>query len=223
MGGCVSNKSLLILSAVLMVTVVFFNFAVKKQPELGEIENILNVFKKPSPVQGRVASDFQIKLLDGETFSLNENIGQKVVILNFFATWREQCKGEMPELNRFYQRHKQESLVFIGIYGKEREDKIKDFIKEYDINFPVGRDEDGHIQEMFTVVNYPTTILINEEGIIRLYQAGPVLNADIAFDSLNEYKKSIDLIREGKGITKEMYLKKLKAQEYGDRLNRQKD
>ena len=221
--GSVSNRNIFILSALLMVIVVLFNFSVKKQPEQGEIETILNVFEMPPLIQGRVTSAFQIELMNGETFSFYENIGQKVIILNFFSTWSRQCKEELPELNRFFQMHKHEPLVFIGIYGKEREDKVSDFIEKYDITFPVGRDEDGHLHEMFAVVNYPTTILINAKGIIRLYQAGPILNADVTFDSHNDYKENINLIREGKGITKEMYLKSLKAQEYADRANRPKD
>ncbi|MBI5026746.1 MAG: redoxin domain-containing protein [Nitrospirae bacterium] len=204
------NRKIIILVSVFAVIVITFHFFSKRQPAGEEAGRMFDFFQKPLQWQGRYAPDFEIDLLNGEKFSLSENIGKKIIILNFFATWCGPCKAEMPELNRFYEKHKGEPFVLIGIDADEGEEKVKSFIKEYKIEFPVGIDKHKKIQKKYSVTGYPTTVFIGADGTVRIYEVGPIMNADIAFDS--EYKTSMETIKAGNGIEKEAYLKNLKEQ-----------
>ncbi len=203
------NRKIIFLSSILTVIIIIFHFSAKKQPT-GEEAKLFDFFNRPLQWQGRIPPDFELEFLTGEKFKLSDNVGKKIIILNFFATWCGPCKEEMPEINRFYENHKGEPFILIGIDADEKLDKVKDFIKDFHVKFPVGIDRDNKIQKIFTVTGFPTTVFIGADGIVHIYEIGPIMNADIAFDAF--YKTSMDIIKKGTGITKEAYLQKLKEQ-----------
>lgn len=205
------NKSKLVyISSFLAVIVIVFHVYAKKQPS-GDESTIFDSFSRPMQWQGRLAPDFEVSLLSGEKFKLADNIGKKVIILNFFATWCGPCKEEMPELNNYYEKHKDESLMLIGIDANEGEDVVKDFVKEFNVTFPVGIDHDGRLQKLYTVRGFPTTVFIGADGTVNIYEIGPIRNADIAFEGF--YKIGAEAIKTGKGIEKNVYLNNLQEQE----------
>jgi len=195
----------------LVVMLTIAHFKIKKKPDPEQIANYAKQIKKPGDWIGKYAPDFELPLLNGEKFVLSENIGKKVIVLNFFTTWCGPCKKEIPELNRFYGKYPDEELVFIGIDGNEEKDIVESFVKEYKMIFPVGIDDGRKIMEKYGVESYPTTILIGSNGEIWLYETGMISNADITFGSVYEMQKKI--IKEGDGIKKEDYLRLLMAQE----------
>lgn len=205
------NKSKLIyISSFLAIITIVFHVYAKKQPT-GDESTMFDSFSKPLQWQGRLAPDFEVTLLSGEKFKLADNIGKKIIILNFFATWCGPCKEEMPELNNYYEKHKNESLILIGIDANEGEDAVRDFVKEFGVTFPVGIDHDGRLQKLYTVRGFPTTVFIGADGTVNIYEIGPIRNADIAFEGF--YKIGAEAIKTGKGIEKDAYLRNLQEQE----------
>jgi len=205
-----SNKKIFILTSIFFVIVIFFHFYSKKQPSGEESGNVFDFFNRPYEWQGRYAPDFEIELINGEKFRLSENIGKKIVILNFFATWCGPCKEEMPELTAFYEKHKEEPFILIGINADESPDKVKEFLQGFRITFPLGIDKGDKIQRAYTVRNFPTTVLVGADGRVHIYEIGKIMNADIAFDAI--YKVNMDSIVAEKGIGKEAYVKNLDQQ-----------
>jgi len=186
------------------------HFKIKKKPDPEEVANYSKMIKKPGKWLRKYAPDFEIVLLNGEKFILSENIGKKVVVLNFFTSWCEPCKKEIPELNRFCSRYPDEELVFIGINGNEEKSIVEAFVRECEMAFPAGIDTGREIMEKYGVASYPTTILIGHDGKIALYEVGMISNADITFGVVYEMHKKI--INMGRGIKKEDYLRNLKTQ-----------
>jgi thiol-disulfide isomerase/thioredoxin len=195
---------------------LYFIPSQKKKPTGDEAYNVFAFFMRPVQWQGRYPPDIEIRLLNGEVFKLSEKIGDHVIILNFFATWCGPCKEELPELNRFYEKHRDEPLILIGIDANEDEETVRKFIEEYNVKFPVGIDRGRKLQKLFTVRGYPTTLFIGADGKVKIYEFGPIMNADIAFDAF--YKESMEVIRSEKGIRKEEYIKALKEQEESNPL-----
>lgn len=113
--------------------------------------------------RGQIAPDFELKTNDGNTFRLSENIGKKIIVLNFFATWCGPCRAEMPELNRYFNDHKSDSFLLLGIDSEEQPDRVQDFIQELKLDFPTGIDT-GPIQRSYGVSSFPTTVLIGVDG-----------------------------------------------------------
>jgi peroxiredoxin len=159
---------------------------------------------------GSYAPDFTLRMMGGGEFRLADNIGKKVIVLNFFATWCGPCKREMPELSAYYDKHRDEPFVMIGLDADEKEAKVEKFIAKYGVTFPVGIDDDNAISDSYGVRSLPTTVLIGADGTVKLFEVGPVRDADKSFEV--HVEESLQLISTGRAINKETYLEKLRRQ-----------
>lgn len=196
---------------ILAVTLGIFHYAMKEEPTGKEFERMQESYKKRSEWIGKMPPNFEIEFLNGEKFDLSENIGNKIIILNFFATWCGPCREEMPELNYFYKSHENEPFLLIGITSEEDKDLIEKFVTEQRIDFPVGIDKNSKISEKYDIEGVPTTVFIGAEGRIGLYEVGAIANADVAFQVY--YQVNLRMIESNSGISKEEYISKLQLQE----------
>jgi len=115
---------------------------------------------------------------DGKQVSFSDFKG-KVVVVDFWATWCPPCKTEMPgyiELQKKYAG----DVVFVGISvdGDPSRSKVKAFMKTLGINYPIVMADDD-IQTRFKLnQGYPTTYIIDRNGIIRSRKVGGVSKAE---------------------------------------------
>ena len=95
-----------------------------------------------------------------------QNLDSKLIILNFWATWCEPCKEEMPSLNRLQANQKLKNLKIYPInIGKENLKKVKSFFTELDINnLEPYFDNPSTLAKTFSLRGLPTTILLNSNG-----------------------------------------------------------
>jgi peroxiredoxin len=112
--------------------------------------------------QRRQKADFTLTDLQGKTWSLRELQG-KVVLVNFWATWCTPCRKEMPDLNTLYQRFRDLGFVILAISDEEA-DKVKPFIAERNISYPVMLDPGRKVNELFQVEGIPKSFVYDREG-----------------------------------------------------------
>jgi peroxiredoxin len=112
--------------------------------------------------QERQKVDFTLTDLQGKTWTLKELKG-KVVLVNFWATWCPPCRKEMPDLNTLYQRFKDQGFVILAISDEEA-DKVKPFIAERSISYPVMLDPGRKVNELFQVQGIPKSFVYDREG-----------------------------------------------------------
>jgi len=110
----------------------------------------------------RAQADFTLTDLDGKSWELKALRG-KVVLINFWATWCPPCRKEMPDLNALYARFKDEGLVVLAISDEEL-GKVKPFITERKINYPILLDKDRRVNDEFGIEGIPKTFVYNREG-----------------------------------------------------------
>ncbi len=180
----------------------FVHYKLKPAPTNTEISNQARSMIGYTEWRGQIAPDFETKTLDGATFRLSENVGKKIIVLNFFATWCGPCRAEMPELNRYFNAHKSESFLLLGIDSEEQPDRVQDFLHELKVDFPAGIDS-GPIQRNYGVNSFPTTVVIGVDGKVQFYETGSLANADVAFDKL--LQANLDQIKLGRGISADAY------------------
>jgi peroxiredoxin len=143
----------------------------------------------PSPGQatGNLAPDVTLTLLDGKKVDLASLRGN-VVVLNFWASWCEPCRAEMPLLQAFWDAAQASSekteILGVGI-RTDRDDDARAFVAQGNFTYPIGRDTDiegpgiGPIEDAFGVPPaYPSTVIIRPDGIVDRYHLGPV-NAEM--------------------------------------------
>jgi thiol-disulfide isomerase/thioredoxin len=88
----------------------------------------------------------------------------QVVLLNFWASWCEPCRAEMPSLETIAAQLTAEGLAVIAVNFKESEATIRRFTQSTSLALPVARDADGAVAKAFGVNIFPTTVAIARNG-----------------------------------------------------------
>jgi cytochrome c-type biogenesis protein len=126
---------------------------------------------------GERALNFNTMTDDGQPVSLTALRG-KVVFVNFWATWCGPCRQEMPTIDKVYQQDS-DKVAVIAVNNRESPDLIAKFRQEIKVTFPVALDQNGDIQELYGVSEYPTTIVVDPTGVIRRRHLGELTDYDI--------------------------------------------
>jgi len=202
------NKSVLYLAIALTgVLLSILHYKLKPAPDEKQIREYAQSMTNSTEWRGRLAPDFELKTTGGEHFQVSENVGKKIIVLNFFATWCGPCREEMPELNRYFNEHKAGSFVLVGIDAEEKQERVEEFLQELKLDFPAGIDE-GPIRKQYNVTAFPTTVLIGVDGKVQFYETGALVNAEVAFDRLLQQNR--ELLQARRVISPEQY--RLEAQ-----------
>lgn len=122
---------------------------------------------------GRYAPDFALPDLNGQLVSLDQWRGQTVLI-NFWASWCQPCREEMPLLQATYEAYVEEGLVVLGVNMGERAQRVVGFAEDLGLTFPILVDESTTIGTLYRVRGAPTTYFVDREGVIRQRYVGPL-------------------------------------------------
>jgi cytochrome c biogenesis protein CcmG/thiol:disulfide interchange protein DsbE len=132
----------------------------------------------PQPAIGYPAPDFTLTTLDGQTITLTELRGTPVV-LNFWATWCDPCRREMPALQATAEQFAGQALI-LGIDQGEGEQVVAPFVEQYGITFPILLDQDFTVGNLYNIRGMPTTFFIDGGGTIRHVWAGEMNRITLA-------------------------------------------
>ncbi len=126
---------------------------------------------------GQPAPAFTLQTPDGQTLKLSDLKG-KPVLLNFWATWCAPCLIEMPALEQTYRKYKDQGLVVLGVNQAESPERVAQYMKTWGLSFPTVLDPDTAVAQQYRVTGYPTTWLIDRDGVARQLRRGAFGNAD---------------------------------------------
>ncbi|HKX43335.1 MAG TPA: TlpA disulfide reductase family protein, partial [Burkholderiaceae bacterium] len=130
---------------------------------------------KPAPALG-------LADLDGKAWSLSALKGQ-VVALNFWASWCEPCRAEMPSLELLAAKHERDGLTILAVNYKESLPTVRRFLEALPFSLPILLDRDGNATGEWTPRVFPTTVLIDRGGVPRLSVLGELeWNGPVAHD-----------------------------------------
>lgn len=118
---------------------------------------------------GMTAPELILNDRDNSEIKLADYAG-KIVFLNFWATTCPYCVDEMPDLEAFYQAHKDDSdVALIGVnmtktWERQSKEQLIEWLDEHGITFPTIFDEDGVEAERWAAHSLPITYIINTDG-----------------------------------------------------------
>ncbi len=112
--------------------------------------------------EARRQADFTLTDLHGKTWTL-KSLSGKVVLVNFWATWCPPCRKEMPDLDGLYRRFKDQGLVILAI-SAEDEAKVKPFLAERSLSFPILLDSGRKVNELFRIDGIPKSFVYDRSG-----------------------------------------------------------
>lgn len=138
--------------------------------------------------KGNLAPDFELRSVDGKAMKLSSLRGKKVIV-NFWATWCPPCRLEMPEMEKFYTKNKNEGIEILAVNLTKAEKSRADvpaFIEAYGITFPVLLDENSDVARLYKVSSIPASFIIDTQGVIREKIVGPM-----TYDSMEKMVGSI--------------------------------
>ena len=133
-------------------------------------------------IDGDPAPDFTVKLTNGENFTLSD-YKDKVVFLNFWATWCPPCVGELPDIQKMYDDNT-DGLVIIAVNCSEQKETVVNFVRQNRYTFNVGLDPKGEVGSLYPTDGIPYTLIIYKGKIVKTYLGAPS-------NPYYEYKKVI--------------------------------
>ena len=127
------------------------------------------------PVQKNYpAPELTLTTLESETRSLTDYRGQ-VILVNLWATWCPPCKAEMPTLQAFHNKYRNDGFQVIAINDGDPAPDVVQFVKDYQLTFPVWLDPTYIATEQaFKTLNLPSSFVIDRTGTIRLQWVGEI-------------------------------------------------
>ena len=112
----------------------------------------------------RQQADFTLTELRGNKWTLKELRG-KVVLVNFWATWCPPCRKEMPDLEALYKQYQDQGLVILAISDEDAE-KVRPFVAEQKVTYPVLLDPGRKVNEQFHIEGIPKTFVYDRGGTL---------------------------------------------------------
>ena len=145
-------------------------------------QRIIKVGMGPLPLgPGQIAPQISAGYVNGGQFELSGYQGN-IVVLDFWATWCPPCVAAFPELNRLAKKYDAQGVRFIGVNQEPNSlPKVKRFLRKRKITFPSIVDP-GDIARTFGVVSFPTTMLVDHQGVLRAVHRGAVSSERIEQD-----------------------------------------
>lgn len=139
-----------------------------------------------APYVGHLAPDFTLQTIDGRTVTLQDYTadGGKPVVLNFWATWCPPCRVEMPyfeNVNSLYDG----KIAILGLNQAESAATIEAYAHKNGLTYPLLVDGDMKVNNLYGVLNLPTTIFIDKNGIVREVLIGTI-NQGVLVDRIED-------------------------------------
>lgn len=164
------GKLILQAAAVLVVVllVALLGWRVAEQEEGRGLDDALRRGERPPPPA------LVFETLDGEgEISLADYRG-KAVVLNFWASWCEPCRDELPLIEKAHKRLAAQGGTVVGIDVKENSGAALKAVDEFGLTFPNLRDRDGSFVRKWGQTGYPENFVIDREGRVAAVRRFPV-------------------------------------------------
>lgn len=136
---------------------------------------------------GRQAPDFSLSDLNGKVWKLSDLRG-KVVFVNFWATWCQPCREEMPSMEALHRDMQGSPFQMLAILSSDTAANAEMLAKMVGATFPILLDSDGTVSSAYGLTGVPETYIIDPEGVLREKFLGPrPWDSQGALDMLGRY------------------------------------
>jgi len=121
---------------------------------------------------GQPAPDFALNDLANQPVTLSSFRGQKVVVLDFWATWCGPCRMAMPDLQTLHEDLKDRGVELVSVNQAESAERVRSFIERKKYTFRTVLDRDGAVGNQYGVRAIPALVVVDKQGLVRRLQVG---------------------------------------------------
>ena len=116
----------------------------------------------------QTVADFEFKDIENNTRTYSELKGEKLTLIDFWATWCGPCNKAIPELNKIYALYNNKGVEIIGINcdGPRSVSKVGPLSKSLQIQYPVLIDINSELKTELNIMGLPTLTIVNPKGKI---------------------------------------------------------
>lgn len=129
------------------------------------------------PWMGGATPGLALKDLDGAAVDLADYRG-KVVLLNFWATWCEPCRDEMPSMQALKRKLAGRPFEVLAVNFAESDSKVRDYLRRFPVDFRIPLDRNSAARRDWGVKLLPTSFVIAPDGTARYVVVGELNWAD---------------------------------------------
>jgi cytochrome c biogenesis protein CcmG/thiol:disulfide interchange protein DsbE len=126
-----------------------------------------------APGVGAPAIAFDLKSVDGNSVGLASFRG-KPLMMNFFASWCDPCREEMPLINELAGKAGKGGYAVLGIAVEDTRAAIMQYAQEAKLVFPIALDLNSTVKRAYRIFGPPATFFIDGQGTIRDVVIGPI-------------------------------------------------
>ena len=153
------------------------------------------------------APDFTLQTVNDSSYTLSK-MEDKVILINFWATWCGPCRMEIPEFNQLYKSYHEKGLEILGVSVSDNKKQLKNFAKSFAVDYPLlygsVRDINKIMKDYGGVYAVPSTFLVGKKGSIIWKYPGAILKdydpqtfATLIYEIEKELK---ELVKSGSNI-----------------------
>ena len=124
-----------------------------------------------TPADGRTAPSLALQDLEGRRHTLAGYRGS-VVLVNFWATWCEPCRREMPSIQRLKEKLSDQPFIVLAVNVDEPEARVRKFLKSAGVDLPILLDPNKKVTHEWRARMLPVTYIIGRDGRVRYRLVG---------------------------------------------------
>ena len=144
-----------------------------------------------APSVGAVAPAFTLNRLEGPGKVSLASYRGKPVVLNFWASWCEPCKGEAKVLERDWSSYRSRGVVFLGVDYHDLASDARRFVSAHALTFTMLEDGSGKVTGSYGISQVPETYVLDRQGRVVAHLAGPLTSSEFSGEFRSALAKAV--------------------------------
>jgi cytochrome c biogenesis protein CcmG, thiol:disulfide interchange protein DsbE len=137
-----------------------------------------------APKIGGPAPSFSLERIDGTGKLALASLRGKPVVINFWASWCEPCKGEAKMLEQAFNQYRSQGVVFLGVDYHDVASDARTFLTHHGITYPTVQDGSGMVGDKYGLTGVPETYFVDRSGkLVGFHIVGTITDQASKFRS----------------------------------------
>jgi thiol-disulfide isomerase/thioredoxin len=116
------------------------------------------------PLRDKPAPPFAVQYLSGKPLEVKP--GGEVMVLTFFTSWSENCRGYLPHVEQAYRTYAKQGVKFLTVTDEKKQLTLTDYVKRARLTMPIYLDQGGVVAKTYSITIIPKTLIINRRGVV---------------------------------------------------------